>query len=174
MIEGHGDDVFRYDGKVRVNFSTNIHQSVDHSGLMSHLASCPGLLSNYPEPEPFSVEKKLSEIYGIPIDNILVTNGATEAIYLIARKKQGSKSAIEVPTFREYQDACAMFGHIVRFLPVCEELNGIVFDCKPDLVWICNPNNPTGMVFNREKLLKLIDSIPETLFVVDQAYAESR
>ncbi len=38
MIEGHGDDVFRYDGKVRVNFSTNIHQSVDHSGLMSHLA----------------------------------------------------------------------------------------------------------------------------------------
>ena len=50
MIEGHGDDVFRYDGKVRVNFSTNIHQSVDHSGLMSHLASCPGLLSNYPEP----------------------------------------------------------------------------------------------------------------------------
>ena len=101
MIEGHGDDVFRYNGKVRVNFSTNIHQSVDHSGLMSHLASCPGLLSNYPEPEPFSVEKKLSEIYGIPIDNILVTNGATEAIYLIARKKQGSKSAIVVPTFRE-------------------------------------------------------------------------
>ena len=172
MIDGHGDDVFRYGGNVKVNFSTNIHQGVDHSGLMRHLASCPRLLSNYPEPEPVSVEKKLSETIGIPADDIIVTNGATEAIYLIARKMQGSRSAVVVPTFREYQDACAMYAHTVRFIPECEVLNGAFIDLKPNLVWLCNPNNPTGRVFNREVLLNIIDTCSETLFVVDQAYAD--
>ena len=172
MIDGHGDDIFRYGNRVKVNFSTNIHQSVDHSGLMSHLASCRGLLSNYPEPEPVSVEKKLSETCGIPVDNIIVTNGATDAIYLIARKMQGAISAIIVPTFHEYQDACAMYGHNVRFIPECDVYNEIVLSGEADLVWLCNPNNPTGRVFNRDKLLKIIDTKPETLFVVDQAYAD--
>ena len=172
MIDGHGDDIFRYGDKVRVNFSTNIYQCVDHSGLMKHLASCQGLLTNYPEPEPAGVEKILGETYGIPAKNIIVTNGATEAIYLIARKKQGSLSGIVVPTFREYQDACAMFGHDIILIPESEMLRGNLPTCRQDLIWICNPNNPTGKVFNRNMLLKIIESMPETLFVIDQAYAD--
>ncbi|MDE7345511.1 MAG: aminotransferase class I/II-fold pyridoxal phosphate-dependent enzyme [Muribaculaceae bacterium] len=172
MIDGHGDDLFRYNGKVKVNFSTNIHQGVDHSGLMRHLASCRELLSNYPEPEPVSVEKKLSDTYGFPVDNIIVTNGATDAIYLIARKMQGARSAVVVPTFREYQDACAMFGHDVRFIRESAILEGALSACKADVVWLCNPNNPTGQVFVHEELLKIIDARPETLYVIDQAYAD--
>ncbi len=172
MIDGHGDDIFSYGGKVKVNFSTNIYQGVDHTGLMNHLVSCPELLSNYPEPEPVSVEKRLSETYGMPVDNIIVTNGATEAIYLIARKMSGARSAVVVPTFREYQDACAMCGHSVRFVPEYEVYNGALSACNADMVWLCNPNNPTGRVFNREELLRIIDTKPETLFVIDQAYAD--
>ncbi|MDE7109510.1 MAG: aminotransferase class I/II-fold pyridoxal phosphate-dependent enzyme [Muribaculaceae bacterium] len=172
MINGHGDDVFRYCGKVKVNFSTNIHQGVDYSGLMKHLASCPRLLSNYPEPEPVSVENKLSNAYGVPADNIIVTNGATEAIYLIARKMQGLKSVVAVPTFHEYQDACLMFGHDVLFIRESAVLEGTLTDCKGDVVWLCNPNNPTGRVFNREKLLNIIDNKHETLFIIDQAYSD--
>ena len=172
MIEGHGDDIFRYSGKVKVNFSTNILQGVDHSGLMGFLASCQGLLSNYPEPEPASVEKKLSEAYGIPVENIIVTNGATEAIYLIARKLHGSTSAVVAPTFREYQDACAMFGHDVLFIHESAALDAVLPACDADVVWLCNPNNPTGKVFFREGLLKIIDAMRGTLFVIDQAYAD--
>ena len=172
MIDGHGDDIFRYGNRVKVNFSTNIHQRVDHSGLMSHLASCPELLSNYPEPEPVSVEKKLSEAYEIPVDNIIVTNGATDAIYLIARKMQGAMSTVVVPTFREYQDACAMYGHSVRFIQENEVYDEVLSVGNADVVWLCNPNNPTGRAFDRKKLLKIIDSNPNTLFVVDQAYAD--
>ena len=172
MIDGHGDDVFRYGGKVKVNFSTNTHQGVDHSGLMRHLASCQGLLSNYPEPEPLGVEKKLSETYGVSPENIIVTNGATEAIYLIARKMQGSRSAVVVPTFREYQDACAMFGHEVQFIRESTVLEGALAACNADVVWLCNPNNPTGKAFVREELLKIIDTMRETLFILDQAYAD--
>ena len=172
MIDGHGDDIFRYNGNVKVNFSTNIHQDADHSELMRHLASRPRLLSNYPEPEAVSVEKKLSDTYGISAGNIIVTNGATDAIYLIARKMQGSKSAVAVPTFREYQDACVMFGHDVMFIGESAVLEGALIACNADVVWLCNPNNPTGKVLNREKLLEIIDTMRETLFVIDQAYAD--
>ncbi|MBD5357609.1 MAG: pyridoxal phosphate-dependent class II aminotransferase [Bacteroides sp.] len=172
MIDGHGDDIFRYGNKVKVNFSTNIHQNVDHSSLMRHLASCPTLLSNYPEPEPRSVETMLADRHGVSSDNIIVTNGATEAIYLIAREHQGKKSAIVVPTFREYQDACKIFNHQIDFLTEQEFIEKKAIDANPDIIWLCNPNNPTGLVYDRGKLLELIDAMPSTLFVIDQAYAD--
>ena len=166
MIEGHGDDIFRYGGKVRVNFSTNIPQSVDHSGLMAHLAAKGDIFRNYPEPTPGSVERKLARMHGVRPENVLVANGATEIIYLIAHAYRSGRSAILSPTFTEYQDACRMFGHSVSFMECPEEMpEGM------DTVWICNPNNPTGEVIERGLLLSVIDAHPQTLFVVDQAYA---
>ncbi|MDE6794596.1 MAG: aminotransferase class I/II-fold pyridoxal phosphate-dependent enzyme [Muribaculaceae bacterium] len=172
MINGHGDDIFRYGDKVKVNFSTNICQDIDHTSLMRHLMLFPGLLSNYPEPEPLSVERLLAAEHGINEENILVTNGATEAIYLIARKMQGKRSTVIVPTFREYQDACAMYGHNINFLTE-ENFIGIgIIEDDNDAVWLCNPNNPTGRIYDRSLLLRLADSMPHTLFIIDQAYAD--
>lgn len=167
MIEGHGDDLFRYKGKVRINFSTNIPQTVNHDGLMAHLYGCGAIFSNYPEPEPISLAKRLAELHGTAAGNIMVTNGATEAIYLAAQCFSGKRSAVIVPTFREYQDACRVSGHDVVFIRGLDEIEY----CRPDLVWLCNPNNPTGKVFDHGKLLDVIERFPETVFVVDQAYA---
>lgn len=166
MIDGHGDDIFRYGDKIKVNFSTNIQQTVDHSGLLAHLGKQGAIFKNYPEPEPKRVEHKLALTHGIGKENIIVTNGATEAIYLLAQAFTGRRSAIIKPTFREYQDACRVFNHSVSFIttPYCAE-NGF------DMVWLCNPNNPDGHVYDRNKLLLSIDYHHETLFIVDQAYA---
>lgn len=167
MIDGHGDDLFRFKDKVKINFSTNIPQTVNHDGLIAHLYSRGAIFGNYPEPEPRSVEKRLAQLHNASACNILVTNGATEAIYLIALCFAGGKSTIIAPTFREYQDACEVFGHDVAFTST---LSGIE-ECNPDLVWLCNPNNPTGRVFAHDILLDTIDSFQDVLFVVDQAYA---
>lgn len=166
MIDGHGDDLFRYGGNVRINFSTNIPQCVDHSGLMDHLARKGAIFKNYPEPEPRSVEKRLAARHGTAADNIIVTNGATEAIYLLAHAYRNGRSAVVAPTFREYQDACRVFGHLIEFI---QSLDGM--GDGYDMVWLCNPNNPTGRVFDRKRLLTAIDERPATVFVVDQAYA---
>lgn len=166
MIEGHGDDLFRYGGKVKINFSTNIPQTVDHAGLVEHLHGCGAIFRNYPEPEPRSVARRLAEIHDVRPENVIVTNGATEAIYLVAQSFSGRKSAVIAPTFREYQDACKVFSHEITFI---DGLDGIE-DCHPDLLWLCNPNNPTGRVFGRKELLGAVDRYPATLFVVDQAY----
>lgn len=167
MIDGHGDDLFRFDGKVRINFSTNIPQNINHDALLKHLHNCGAIFSNYPEPEPRSVERHLGDVYGISPANIIVTNGATEAIYLLAHLYGGGKSAIIVPTFREYQDAAKVFFHRVSYIHSLDEME----NSGARLVWLCNPNNPTGMVYDKAQLLQEIDCNPSKIFIIDQAYA---
>ena len=94
-----------------------------------------------------------------------MTNGATEAIYLIAQVFQGRISAVLGPTFSEYADACRVHRHKVKPF---YSLDALPEDAE--LVWICNPNNPTGEVRNKEDLKALVDSHPDKLFIFDQSY----
>lgn len=167
MIDGHGDDLWRYGGKVKHNFSTNIHSAFDHSPLMAHIASSADAILSYPEPEPVSVERKIADLHGCRQEEVMVTNGATEAIYMIAKEFSGSNSAIVSPTFREYQDACKMHGHQIDFI---HSLNDISDSHK--LVWLCNPNNPTGRIIPKDVLMEIIYENKDKVFVIDQAYSD--
>ena len=167
MIHGHGDDAFRYVGKIRINFSANIYQGIDHSKLRSHLYALGDVFRNYPEPEPRSIETLLANRMGIDPECVIVTNGATESIYLLAQLKHDGLSAVCSPTFSEYQDACHIFHHRVVHFRSLDEI-----PADSSCVWICNPNNPTGKVTDRQSLIKLIDGNPDKLFIVDQAYAD--
>lgn len=60
MIEGHGDDLYRYGAKVMHNFSTNIISDSDHSGLISYLHSVMSKIGSYPEPAPYSLERQIA------------------------------------------------------------------------------------------------------------------
>lgn len=166
MIDGHGDDIFRFGDKIKINFSTNIPQSVNHSGLLTHLAKAGAVFKNYPEPEPGSVEQKLAIFHDVDAENVIVTNGATEAIYLLAHAYREGKSAIIIPTFREYQDACLVYKQPMQFITSIDEIED-----SHSMVWLCNPNNPTGQVYDRERLLTAFDNHRSTVFIVDQAYA---
>lgn len=167
MLEGHGDDSYRYDRPIRHNFSTNICSDFDHSALLAHLTGLQDGIKCYPEPTPTSVESLLGKEHEINPDCIIVTNGATEAIYLIAHLFGSCHSAIVSPTFREYQDACAIFNHTVTFI---SDIGSIPQGCR--LVWLCNPNNPTGIVVDKHRLLECIRSHPGVTFVIDQAYSD--
>ena len=164
MIEGHGDDIYRYGDKIRYNFSSNIYQMADHSGLMKALYGGGDIFSTYPEPAPFSLEAALSEEHSVPSNCVVATNGATEAIYLAAFMLSGKRSAIFFPTFSEYEDACKIYGHTIARFSCINDIP------EADAVWICNPNNPDGKAYSRDTLLEVVDRHPATLFVVDLAY----
>lgn len=85
MIEGHGDDSYKFERPITANFSSNVYNRVDLSGLQAHLCSCISGISSYPEPEPYTLEGRLAEKYHLTATSVCVTNGATEAIYLIAQ-----------------------------------------------------------------------------------------
>ena len=129
MIEGHGDDAYRY-GEIKSDFSSNICAHSHHQALMNHLMARPELISHYPEPEAWSLETIIAERYGLHSQQVIVTSGATEAIYLIAQTFR-MQSEIPSPTFSEYEDACQLF-------PPSSDKT---------MLWLCNPNNPTGEVY---------------------------
>ncbi len=168
MTEGHGDDIYRYGASaVRYNFSSNILCGVDHTPLMRHLASCSEAVTNYPEPVPAALERQLAHEAGVEPDCVTVTNGATEAIYLIAGAMEGMTSAVLQPTFSEYADACTLYRHhIVN----CMSLHDIPAEAA--VVWICNPGNPCGRVIDKAVLDGLVTRRGDAVFVIDQAYAD--
>ena len=110
MIEGHGDDSYRYDHPIVMNFSSNIYSHADLSGLHTYLHERMGVISSYPEPSAASLETRLANFHQIPQETVLVTNGATEAIYLIAQSYACKNVQVLQPTFREYADACTING----------------------------------------------------------------
>jgi threonine-phosphate decarboxylase len=150
MIEGHGDDAYRY-GDIRSDFSSNICVHGSHQALMDHLAAHPELVSHYPEPEAWSLEKRIAERHGLSPRQVIVTSGATEAIYLIAQTFR-LRPVIPTPTFSEYEDACKLFP------PTADD----------SMLWLCNPNNPTGEVYDQSGLDRL--TAKYALTVIDQSY----
>jgi len=165
MIQGHGDDIYRYKD-IRVNFSSNVYNHFCHEGLFCYLADKLDNVVSYPEPVPTRLENALAQLLGLQPTEVCVTNGATEAIYLIAQTFRRSHSAILVPTFSEYQDACQIHEHQISFIH-----NFQLSSFNSQLVWLCNPNNPTGSVMDKKVLTQAIEKNPKTLFVVDASYA---
>ena len=156
MIEGHGDDLYRYDN-IQMNFSSNIYNGTDLSALKDYLSSRLDVMRSYPEPSAASLEQMIARECGISPDEVLVTSGAVDAIYLIAQayRHEGTCHVMQ-PTFREYEDACRVFGYE-------EREDGA-------LCWLCNPNNPTGDVMPVDEVLALAEQ--HRLLIVDQSYED--
>ena len=157
MINGHGDDIYQY-GEIRCNFSSNISPLIDTSPLRQHLAERLTLINHYPEPDARSMEVLIAAKHGISPNEVLVTSGATDAIYLIAQTLRSERTfAVKRPTFSEYADACRMYGY--------EEApqGGAVR-------WLCNPNNPTGELCTTDTVKVL--SRRHHWLIIDQSYED--
>ena len=169
MLEGHGDDIYRYDADmIRINFSSNVYQRADHSALRQHLTEHLDILGNYPEPQARSLERLIARQHGISPESVMVTNGATEAIYLIAHLLHHSVSIIPQPTFSEYADACRINHHIITY----ENTDDLTNLPNDRVYWICNPNNPTGNVMTKGIVEYIVRRSPRYTFVVDQSYED--
>ena len=160
MITGHGDDIHGYEG-VRMNFSSNIYAHADITPLVEHLRGEMGKICNYPEPEALTLEAKIAGKEGVEAECVIVTNGATDGIYLAAEACRNlgiSHHHIIQPTFAEYEDACRNAGLLIQ----------ADADEDTDAVWICNPNNPTGECIDTEGMLMLAKEYGT--LIIDQSY----
>ena len=168
MIYGHGDEIYRYGDKVKINFSSNVYSQADYTELKEHLMQHFDVVGHYPEPDAHSLECLIAEKLGIKENMVMVTSGANEAIYLIAQLYKGWSSIIPQPTFSEYEDACRMFNHVISY-DVKDEMDVLPQD---RIYWICNPNNPTGNVLVKGMLNHIVRKHPRYLYVIDQSYAD--
>lgn len=172
MIEGHGDDGWKYAVPLHADFSSNVYYGELDAGLREHLREAIDTVTHYPEAGAVSLQHAAAKAYGVDRGSVLVTNGAVEAIYLIAQRFRGKRATIIGPTFSEYEDACAIHGLDVQRM----SWEQVVASPPEGLVFICNPNNPTGKTFPVEELLKEMEKSPmraiHTAFVLDESYIE--
>lgn len=168
MLHGHGDDRYRYGKEIIADFSTNVWYGGEPAGLKEHLLDQWERVNRYPEVIAESLRSQIGAHFGFSDTQVLVNNGTTESIYLIAQLFRGKRSTIVVPAFSEYEDACQIFEHEIQYLPWNEALE--LPRLKADLVFLCSPNNPTGLLF--EDLQYWLKLNPQCLFVVDEAFVD--
>ncbi|MFQ6029950.1 MAG: pyridoxal phosphate-dependent aminotransferase, partial [Dehalococcoidia bacterium] len=140
-------------------------------------------LTAYPDPECLELREALSQHLGVGIDSILVGNGSTELIHLLARAYLSEKESalLLTPTYGEYAGACRLSGASALSLPAqretgfswdLEQAGQIIADEKPRLVFLCNPNNPTGVYLPPPEVEYLADATGQAggLLALDEAY----
>ena len=168
MANQHGDD---YHGILKANFSSNVWYGADNTELYRHLSAILPDTRRYPEMEAESLRDLLAGMLALDSSHISIGNGSIDIIYRIAQAFRGEKSIIVSPSFSEYSYACSVNDHQ---LMLCYRENLLIEIDKfqPDLVWICNPNNPDGYCFDRKELQVLFYTYPQVTFILDQSFVE--
>ena len=168
MLAGHGTDIYRYENEIVVDFSSNIAKVNIREKLLAFLQKKLKTISNYPDPEMTHLKRAVAKFHNISTDEVIITNGSTEAFYLVAHTFPKRKTFIKIPSFAEYEDACSRYEHTLFFETQIdtETIRGF------DMVWLGNPNNPDGKVESLENISDWSKHYPNTTFVIDEAYAD--
>ncbi len=146
----HGGDI--YTAPCRIDFSANLNPL----GLPQRVAeaACEGVRRsvNYPDVCCSDLRSALSEKEGVPADRIICGNGAAELIFSLAAAEKPRKALLVSPGFAEYEQALAVNGCDIRYYELREERGFAVGEdyvtCLTDdldIIFLCNPNNPTGV-----------------------------
>ena len=140
-------------------------------------------LAHYPDRESLAIRRFLVKRLRVATEQVLVGSGTSELLSLLAQAYIRPKdlAVILAPTYGEYSRTVEIMGGEVEFL-WAEEGNDFqhnesvvstyLLEKSPRMIFICNPNNPTGTIISLETLKKWVEIAPETLFVIDEAYLD--
>ncbi len=161
-----------------IDFSANINPLGLSSRAREELTKNYKRILQYPDPEAGALIKKIARYWKIKEENILLGNGSSELIYLILCVFRPGVVVIPAPTFSEYEAAARAVNARVQFLRLKEteafDLKGPGKNNTPDfdnagMLFICNPNNPTGNLLLKEQK---IENLPGERVVVDEAFMD--
>lgn len=179
----HGGDIYTDRGLAPgvqlLDFSANINP-LGMPGAVRQAAMEAVLCSEaYPDPLCRELRAALVHKEEIPAEQIVCGNGAADLLYRLVWALKPHKGLVPAPTFAEYELALRNVGAEIQIAPLSAE-KGFVPDesfltaVQPgiDLVFFCNPNNPTGIVAEREYLRLLAERCREcgALLVVDECF----
>ena len=162
---------------VKFDFSSNVNPlGVSKIVLSSIRKDLGSLSSSYPDPECKDLKKSLSDYLKIHCDCINVGNGATEIIHNFARMFARKKVIIPSPSFCEYELASRRMGASLTLVPLKNlnlDADQIIEKAKgSDAIFLCNPNNPTGLLY-RKSLKSIIERLDSsTKILVDECFIE--
>jgi len=139
-----------------------------------------GRINRYPDGSGYYLKTRLSEAYGITTDRIIIGNGSNNLIELAIRTflTRGREVIQAFPTFLFYEKITTGSGCRLISVPLKDfriDLNGILnaVTRKTGLIFINNPNNPTGTALSGKEVKSFLQALPGDIVVVlDEAYIE--
>lgn len=137
-------------------------------------------VSLYPDAGVVKLRDAVARKLGVERDNLIFGNGSDEVLCLIAGAyiEEGDNTVTSEHTFSEYTFATVLFGGKVKYAPMQDgrfDLSKILelVDSRTKIVFLCNPNNPTGTSFGEKEFRSFMEQIPSSVLVVsDEAYRE--
>lgn len=162
-----------------LDFSANVNPLGPPEWLRPLVSSVLGSVVHYPDPDCVELLLAASRRYGCSTDELIAGNGSSELLYLLPRALHKRRAVIMAPSYVDYAVAARGVGlqcepfllkESEGFVP---ELSGLESQLGGDeLVFLCNPNNPTGLLLDSRELRRIAQRRPSSVFVMDEAFAD--
>lgn len=187
MKHEHGGDIYTYAKKMAIkeeeliDFSVNINPFGMPLPVREVLVEKIGLAEVYPDTKSRQLVKALSQKHQVSEEHILCGNGAADLIFRVTQVIKPQVAWVLAPTFAEYEQALKGVGCEVRHFCLEEanqfQLNNDFLDVltsEVDIVFLCNPNNPTGQVIPTDVLHAVIEKCVENhiYIMIDECFME--
>lgn len=175
----HGGDIYRYPNFI--DFSANINLLGIPPNVLSQAKSAMDGILHYPQPGCERLRRAISKMEQADMEQIICGNGAAELIFSLALAEKPKKALLFAPTFQEYEQALKTVDcEICREYLGPEQGFGLSehnlekITSQVDMVFLCNPNNPTGILTGTEMLKMLLERCRQAgaLLVVDECFLD--
>ena len=180
----HGGDWAGYVSqyhRLPLDFSANVSPLGPPAGVREAMVRAMDQVSRYPDPLCRRLRERLGEHHGLPAEQILCGNGASDLIDRLALALRPKEALVTAPTFSEYAAAVTRVGCRVTAYPLRRADNfqvteGILSWITPalDVLFLCEPSNPAGQITDRALLEQILDKcgVCGVLAVVDECFEE--
>lgn len=157
----------------KIDFSENRNAFMPSLAMKKKLLESIKSVFEYPDYKNVLVNEAISNYFNVSIENTSVTNGSMEAINLLVQVLSKKDVSLFKPTFWGYENALNRFGYNVSSYKLDNNFTYNINDMnkvakKSELMFVCNPNNPTLDSINKKDLLELIEKNPNCHFIVDE------
>lgn len=179
MKQRHGGDIYHH--PKAMDFSTNVNPYGPPKGVMDEIKKSIWKIKTYPDPDCRDLRKALGEKLEIPENRIILGNGSADLMFALCQAIKPQKALIPLPSFLEYQRALlAADCKVMTYKTRKEEGFSLGKDFVDaigkgiDMVFLCNPNNPTGNMIEHNLLIDILKKCQETdtYLVVDECFNE--
>ena len=149
--------------------------------VLEALQEKPSEFAIYPDGNGSILKEALSKFYNLPEEQFLLGNGSDEIIGIISRSilRPGVNTVMATPSFSQYKHNAIVENAEIKEIPLTAEgnhdLNAMLeaIDEKTGIVWLCTPNNPSGVYIGENELVSFLEAVPnDVLVVLDEAYRE--
>lgn len=164
-----------------LDFSANINPLGISDKIRQTLHESLESIIHYPDAEGYALKHALSQHYQVDSASITIGNGAVELMYILCHMLAPNRVLVTAPTFSEYESAARASGANIEYFYL-DERDNFEIDIEKlmksltdiDVIFICNPNNPTGTLLENKKLEKLLEvaKIQDTYVVIDESFID--